>query len=74
MAILRLLQNSALGQEDIALLVMAYEETLRALRLVDRNDPITELVARKIIEIGEAGIRDPAQICGLAVKELGASS
>jgi hypothetical protein len=48
----------------------AYEKTLRALRLVDRGDPITELVARKVIEIGQGGVRDPAQISRLAVEAL----
>jgi hypothetical protein len=70
MAILRLLQNSQLAAEDMARLVAAYEKTLRALRLVDRSDPITELVARKVIEIGQSGVRDPAQISRLAVMAL----
>ena len=70
MAILRLLQNSQLAMVDIAGLVAAYEKTLRALRLVDRSDPITELVARKVIEISQSGVRDPAQISRLAVSAL----
>ena len=70
MAILRLLQNSQLAAEDVAGLVAAYEKTLRALYLVDRSDPITELVARKVIEIGQSGVRDPAQISRLAVEAL----
>ena len=32
--------------------------TLRALCLVDRSDPITELVARKVFEISQSGVRD----------------
>jgi len=44
---------------------------LRSLGLVDRNDPIAEIVARKIIEIGQTGVRDPADISALAIKELG---
>jgi hypothetical protein len=70
MAILRLLQNSQLAAEDMARLVTAYEETLRALNLVDRIDPITELVARKVIEISQSDVRDPAQISRLAVMAL----
>jgi hypothetical protein len=50
--------------------VAAYEQTLRALRLADRTDPITELVARKIIEVGESGLRDAAEISRRAVKSL----
>jgi hypothetical protein len=49
----------------------AYEQTLRALRLKDRDDPITQLVAEKIIAIGRLGIEDPAEISKLTLKELG---
>jgi hypothetical protein len=45
--------------------------TLRALRLKDRDDPITQLVAEKIIAIGRTGIENPAEISNLALKELG---
>jgi hypothetical protein len=68
MAILRLLQNSQIAAEDMAPLVAAYGKTLRA--LVDRSNPITELVARKVIEIKQSGVRDPAQISRLAIKAL----
>ena len=72
MPIQRLLQNLELEAEAFTRLVRAYEKTLHALRLVDRTDPITELVARKVIEIGRSGGRDAAEISSLAVKQLGA--
>lgn len=71
MAIYRLLQNTVFEPADIERLVAAYELTLRALRLKDRDDPITRLVAEKIIAIGRLGIEDPAEISKLALKELG---
>jgi hypothetical protein len=71
MTIYRLLKDTAFGPEDIERLVMAYEQTLRALRLKDRNDPITQLVAEKIIAIGRTGIEDPTEISKLALKQLG---
>jgi hypothetical protein len=49
MPIYRLLQNSPLGPEEIKVLTDAYERTLRKLSLVDRNDPIAELIAKKVI-------------------------
>ena len=73
MAIHRMLQNIPLAPEDISRLVAAYETALKALDLADRTDPLTEIVARKIIEIGQTGVRDPLQISKLAVKALGAS-
>ena len=36
----------------------------------DRNDSLTELIARKIIEIGATGVRDPVEICKLAINRL----
>lgn len=39
---------------------------------MDRSDPITDLIAKKIIEVGRRGVRDPEQISALASKELGA--
>ncbi len=72
MAIYRLLQNTPFGPEEIERLVAAYELTLRALRLTDRNDPITQLVAEKIIAIGRTGIEDAQEISKLALKQVGA--
>jgi hypothetical protein len=70
MAIYRLLQNSAFAPEDIAPLAAAYEDCLRALKL-DRSDPMTEILAKKIIEIAQTGIRDSAQLGRLALAEIG---
>jgi hypothetical protein len=74
MTIHRLLQNIPLAPEDISRLVTAYEATLQALGLASRSDPITEIVARKIIEIGQTGVHDPLQISDLAIKALGPSA
>jgi hypothetical protein len=71
MPIYRLLQNVPMGPEEIARLTTAYEETLRTIGLVDRNDPITEMIARKIIEIGQRGVQDPMRLSELAIKEMG---
>jgi hypothetical protein len=73
MPIYRLLQNLPMGPDEIARLTTAYEQTLRTIGLVDRNDPITEMIARKIIEIGQRGVRDPAQLSKLTIKEMGFS-
>ena len=70
MALYRLMQNTVFEPQDIERLVAAYEQTLRALRLKHRDDPITQLVAEKIIAIGRLGIEDPAEISKLALKEL----
>ncbi|WFU39589.1 hypothetical protein QA640_35365 [Bradyrhizobium sp. CB82] len=43
---------------------------LTDLYLVDRNDPICEIVARKIIEIGQDGTRNPQEIAAQTIKQL----
>jgi hypothetical protein len=70
MSIRRLLKDSKLGPEEIDRLTMAYEQALRSLHLVDRDDPVAEIVARKVIEIAATGVRDPAEISEIAVKQL----
>ena len=42
--------------------VGAYEGACKALGLVDRSDPLTQLVAKKIIALA-GGQRDPERIC-----------
>jgi hypothetical protein len=71
LAIYRILQNSLLGPEEITRLSSAYEQALRTIGVQDRNDPLTELIARKIIEIGQTGLKDPAKICVRTIEELG---
>lgn len=73
MPINRLLRDSKLKPDEIKNLNTAFEQALHALSLVDCNDPLTELVARKIIQIGAAGIHDPARISEIALKQLKAS-
>ena len=71
MTIHRLLQNIPLEPEDIDRLVTAYEEALRALGLSDRSDPMTLIVAKAVIDIGQTGVHDAAQISQLAIKAIG---
>lgn len=70
MPIYRLLQNSPLGPDEIAVLTNAYERTLRKLSLVDRGDPIAELIAKIVIELGQRGVRDAKQLSPSPLKSL----
>jgi hypothetical protein len=70
MAIYRLLKNSAFGPEEIKVLTTAYEDTLRTLRLADRADPATEIIAKKIIEFAQRGERDPLRLRERAIESL----
>ncbi|WP_312015504.1 hypothetical protein [Bradyrhizobium manausense] len=71
MPIYRLLQNLPMGPEEINRITTAYERALRGIGIVDRKDPLAEMLAKKIIEIAQTGVKDPAQISDMAIKELG---
>ncbi len=70
MPIDRLLADSRLGPEEVKRLNTAYIYALRSLSVIDRNDPLTEMLARMIIEIGATGVSDPAKISELAVERF----
>jgi hypothetical protein len=70
MPINRLLEGSDLTQEKQEALKAAFVRTLRMLKLVDRNDPICDIVARKIVEVGERGAHSADAICEIAMGEL----
>jgi hypothetical protein len=56
--------------DEIEILNLAFEDFLQALGLFDRNDLVTRVAASRIIAIGKTGLRDPAEICSVALKEL----
>jgi hypothetical protein len=69
-AIYRLLKNHAFGPDEIKVLTTAYEEALRTLRLENRADPATEMIAKKIIEFAQRGERDPVRLREQAIRSL----
>jgi hypothetical protein len=73
MPINRLFRDGKIKPEDVERLNHAFTFALSALSLVDRNDPICEIVARKVIEIDAAGTSDPKEIGRLAAKSLALS-
>ena len=72
MAIYRLIANGTFGPDEIEAMTAAYEAALIDLRLVDRDDPITEIVATAIVSITSRGERDPAAIKDRALNAIGA--
>ena len=70
MVIYRLLQNSAFEPDDIVRMTTAYEKALILLGLKSRTDPLTELVAKYIVEIAQTGEKDFEIICTLAIDRL----
>ncbi|HJS63186.1 MAG TPA: hypothetical protein VJ800_15675 [Pseudolabrys sp.] len=72
MAIYRLIANGAFGPDEIKAMTEAYERALADLRLNDRDDPITELIVKAIIDVTATGERDPVRIKERAINALGA--
>jgi hypothetical protein len=48
-AIYRLIANGSFGPTEVKAMTAAYEAALLDLRLVDRDDPITEIAAKAIV-------------------------
>ncbi len=69
----RLLQDSAFEPEQIDRIAAAYIQVLHALRLTNRIDPLTEIVAERIFGIAQTGEVDTARITELTLKEFQAA-
>jgi hypothetical protein len=67
--ITRLLADDNFTAEQ-QVLELAFNSALRKLNLVDRNDPICEIVARKIIQIAKSGVPGAVAITETAYNEL----
>ena len=63
-------EQQSFGPEDIEILSNAFEEAVRELRLVDRTDPATQLVGKRIIELAQQGERDQIRLREMAVKGI----
>ena len=65
------LQTHDMGPKEVSLVTKAYEQTLHTLCVKDRDDPLTEVIAKSIIKIAQTGVHDAAQLSALAITELG---
>ncbi|WP_431015488.1 hypothetical protein [Bradyrhizobium pachyrhizi] len=70
MPINRLLKAGRYTPEEIELLNKAFNLALHSMGLVDRNDPLCELVARKVIEACATGVSGPKEMAEMAVAGL----
>ena len=73
MAIYRV-KHFAFDPEEIDTIAAAYHETLLALYLPQRDEPVTRVVARKVIEIAQSGELDRVCLRTRATAELGVPS
>jgi hypothetical protein len=70
MPIQKLLATGDFTPEQRHVYELAFQNTLRKLSLVDRSDPLCEMIAKKIIEIGSEGYIDAVRLTELAVKHF----
>ena len=70
MPLIRLLQNSAFEPDRIAIMSAAFRQACHELGLGNAEDPMRQVVARKIIECAQTGERDQARLCDCALRAL----
>jgi hypothetical protein len=69
MSLRRILDKDAtFGRAERVAMITAYELALRRLGLHTKIDPVTELIAGKIIALAAAGEHDPDKLSNAAVE------
>ena len=71
MAIYRLIANGSFGPDEIEVMTAAYEDALIDLRVANRDEPITELIAKAIVNVTATGEHDPILVKERAINALG---
>ena len=61
MTIYRLLKETAFDPEAVKRMANAFEETCRSLGVTANDEPQRERIARTVIDIAQAGERDPGE-------------
>ena len=59
-----------LEPKETAVLCEVFEDVLKTLRIVDRQDVLTTLIARKLVELARAGERDSRGSCARAKAQM----
>ncbi|MPZ38470.1 MAG: hypothetical protein GEU95_10425 [Rhizobiales bacterium] len=70
MPLIRLLQNSGFEPELITVMSAAFDQACCQLGLAETEDPLREIVARKIIECAQTSERDQARQCNCVLRSL----
>jgi hypothetical protein len=55
-------RQNFLEPKDAAVLSEVFEDVLKTFGIVDRQDILTTLIARKLVELARAGERDPRRL------------
>jgi hypothetical protein len=71
MAIYKLIANGSFGPDEIKVMSEAYEGALIDLGILNRDDPITELIAKSIVNVTATCERNPKEVMERALNALG---
>jgi len=70
-AIHRLIGNGSFGPDEIEVMKAAYEAALADVGVTNPDDPITDLIAKAIVNVIASGERNPKQVMERALNALG---
>lgn len=70
MPIRRLVEPGVFAPELVTLMGKVFEDVLKTLGLVRRDDAVTQLIAHRIIELVGSGERDPERLKQLAIEAV----
>jgi hypothetical protein len=65
------MNSGSFSPEDIASIATAFEDTLSALGLVNREDPAVRMVAKRLFELASGGEHDPILLRDAVLKSFG---
>jgi hypothetical protein len=66
-----MIANGSFGFDEIKVMTAAYEGALVDLNVTNRDDPLTELIAKAIVNVTATGERDPVLVKDRAINALG---
>jgi hypothetical protein len=70
MPIRRLIEPGVFAPEEVALMGNVFEDVLKELGLVDREDPLVSLIAHTVVELVQSGERDPVRLKQLTIAAI----
>jgi hypothetical protein len=61
-------RQGVFAPEELTMLANVFDDVLRELGLVERQDPMIAMVAKKLVELATTGMRDPARLKALTIQ------
>ena len=71
MSIHTLIANGSFGPDEVEVMKAAYDAALVDVGVTNPDDPITDLIAKAIVNVTASGERNPKQVMERALNALG---